>query len=258
MNPRNGHCFGCHSRSGRIALCYEGWNELREETGDNAAPTAGKRAGSEKIRKLDDGRFVEKIVADVHHERGMECIDCHTANELMGAGAEVLRKSQQQRVGCEDCHAAKLVSVAPEFVDAESRLLHKLRGWTLAPGQRMGTTRDGEPLVNVVVEEGKGARLLRKRTGEALAAQGPRRRVHAGQGPRTALLRELPHRLGAALQHLPHRVRPEGRGLRPRRAEVGEGHVERDGRAPSRPRSRRWACSTTATRAARSTPSCPA
>ena len=173
VNPRNDHCFGCHSRSGRIALSYEGWNEMRESTGDNAAPTAGAKAASDKIRKLDDGRFVEKFAADVHHERGMECVDCHTANEVMGAGAEVLRKSQQQRVGCEDCHAEKLVSVVPEFMDAESRTLRKLRGWTLAPGQEMGTTRDGEPLVNVVVEEGKGAKLLRKRTGEALAMKPP-------------------------------------------------------------------------------------
>ena len=166
LNPRNDHCFGCHSRSGRIALSYEGWNEFREASGDNAAPTAvGDRAAS--LRKLDDGRFLQKVVADVHHERGLECIDCHTANELMGAGAEVLRKSQQQKVGCEDCHAAKLASVAPENLDPESRLLMTLRKWQLAPGQRMGTTRDGEPLVNVVVEEGKDAKLLRKRTGAA-------------------------------------------------------------------------------------------
>ena len=175
LNPRNDHCFGCHSRSGRIALSYEGWNELRATVGDNAAPDRPGTVpnSSRATRQLDDGRHVEKVVADVHHERGMECIDCHTANELMGAGAEVARKSQQQRVGCEDCHAASLFSVAPEFVDAESRLLHRLRGWTLAQGQRMGTTRDGEPLVNVVVEPGKGARLLRKRTGEALPLKPP-------------------------------------------------------------------------------------
>jgi hypothetical protein len=175
LNPRNDHCFGCHSRSGRIALSYEGWNELRATAGDNASPDkSGTVPDSFRAtRKLDDGRHVEKIVADVHHERGMECIDCHTANELMGAGAEVARKHQQQRVGCEDCHARNLVSVAPEFVDAESRLLHKLRGWTLAPGSRMGTTRDGEPLVNVVVEPGKGAKLLRKRTGAALPLKPP-------------------------------------------------------------------------------------
>jgi hypothetical protein len=182
VNPRNGHCFGCHSRSGRIALSYEGWNELREETGNNAAPSAGRKGGSPAIRRLDDGRFVEKVVADVHHERGLECIDCHTANEVMGAGAEVARKHQQQRVGCEDCHAAKLASVAPEFMDPESRTLHRLRGWTLGAGQRMGTTRDGEPLVNVVVEEGKGARLLRKRTGESLPLKPPAAACMQGSG----------------------------------------------------------------------------
>ena len=182
VNSRNAHCFGCHSRSGRIALSYEGWNELREEAGNNAAPAAGGKAASARVRKLDDGRFVEMVVADVHHERGLECIDCHTANELMGAGAEVARKSEQQKVACEDCHAAKLVSVAPEFVDPESRLLMKLRGTALGPGQRMGTTRDGEPLVNVVVEEGKGARLLRKRTGEALPLKAPAAACTEGRG----------------------------------------------------------------------------
>ncbi|MDH5263395.1 MAG: multiheme c-type cytochrome, partial [Betaproteobacteria bacterium] len=163
LNPRNGHCFGCHSRSGRIGLSYEGWNEMH--TPDGKAPAG---AGTPTIRKLDDGRFVEKIVPDIHHERGLECIDCHTANEVMGAGALVARKSQQQRVGCEDCHAREPVSVAADSRDPESVRLHALRKWTLGPGQRMGTTRDGEPLVNVVVEEGKGARLLRKRTGDSL------------------------------------------------------------------------------------------
>ena len=31
LNPRNDHCFGCHSRSGRIALSYEGWNEIARD-----------------------------------------------------------------------------------------------------------------------------------------------------------------------------------------------------------------------------------
>lgn len=177
VNPRNAHCFGCHSRSGRIALGYEGWNEMHTPGG--AAPA---NAGSPKVRKLDDGRYVEKIVPDVHHERGLECIDCHTANEVMGAGAEVARKAQQQRVGCEDCHARKLVSVAAEFVDPESRKLMALRRWTLGPGERMGTTRDGEPLVNVVVEEGKGARLRRKRTGESLPLKAPLAACTEGKG----------------------------------------------------------------------------
>ena len=46
----------------------------------------------------------------------------------------------------------------------------------------MGTTRDGEPLVNVVVEEGKGARLLRKRTGESLPLKPPAAACTEGKG----------------------------------------------------------------------------
>ena len=177
VNARNGHCFGCHSRSGRIALSYEGWNEMHTPGGKAPA-----NADSPKVRKLDDGRFVEKIVPDIHHERGLECIDCHTANEVMGAGAPVARKTQQLRVGCEDCHAATLRSVAAGFVDPESRKLMALRGQSLSGARRMGTTRDGEPLVNVVVEEGKGARLLRKRTGEAHALKAPLAACTASKG----------------------------------------------------------------------------
>lgn len=177
LDPGNLHCFGCHSRSGRIALSYEGWNEMH--TPDGKEPAG---AGTPKVRKLADGRYVEKISADVHHERGMECIDCHNANEVMGAGAEVARKSQQLRIGCEDCHARRHASVGADSLDAESRTLMALRQWKLAPGERMGTTRDGDPLVNVVVKADGTARLLRKRTGEALALKPPLAACSAGRG----------------------------------------------------------------------------
>ncbi|MCC7326772.1 MAG: hypothetical protein IT521_08210 [Burkholderiales bacterium] len=177
VNPRNLHCFGCHSRSGRIALSYEGWNEMHFPDG-KAPPDAVPP----RVRKLDDGRHVEQIVPDIHHQRGMECIDCHTANELMGPGTTVERKRQQLRVGCEDCHARKTHSVAADALDPESARLLALRGRPLSGTQRMGTTRDGESLVNVVIEEGGSARLLRKRTGEPLALAAPLAACTDGKG----------------------------------------------------------------------------
>ena len=189
VNPRNDHCFGCHSRSGRIALCYEGWNELREETGDNAAPDRreeGPRFRA-KRRKLDDGRFVEKIVADVHHERGMECIDCHTANELMGAGAEVAE---------EEPAAARRLRGLPRGASSSRwrrssstrsrRLLHKLRGWTLAPGQTHGHDARRRAAGERGGRGGQGREAAAQAHRRGAAAQGPRqpraRRARATSG----------------------------------------------------------------------------
>ncbi|GAB4475583.1 MAG: hypothetical protein OHK0044_20940 [Burkholderiaceae bacterium] len=165
VNPGNEHCFGCHSRSSRIATNYEGWHELRGDPPAGAEPT--------RLRKLDDGRYFERATADIHHERGLECIDCHTANELMGSGAPVARKTDQLRIGCTDCHAAKLASTDPAALDPESRTLLALRKWALGPSQRLGATRDGEPLVNVVVDADGRGRLRRKRTGEWLPLKAP-------------------------------------------------------------------------------------
>ena len=172
LNPGNGHCFGCHSRSGRIALSYEGWHELR------GAPS---RPGA-RLRQLADGRTLEYIAPDVHHERGLECIDCHTAWEVMGSGAVAARKSDQQRITCTDCHAARLASVALADADPESRTLLALRRWTLAPGERLGAGRQGDVLVNVTVDpQGRGT-LRAKRSGAVHPLKPPAAACTAGQG----------------------------------------------------------------------------
>ncbi|MCB0749052.1 MAG: hypothetical protein KDC90_16450, partial [Ignavibacteriae bacterium] len=52
LNITNDHCFGCHSRSGRISTSYEGWHETSlstEEVKKNS-----------KYRLLQDGRIFEK------------------------------------------------------------------------------------------------------------------------------------------------------------------------------------------------------
>ena len=253
LNPRNGHCFGCHSRSGRIGLGYEGWNEMH--TPDGSAPAG---AGTPKIRKLDDGRFVEKVVPDIHHERGLECIDCHTANEIMGAGAIVARKSQQQRVGCEDCHAREPASVAAGI--AGSRVGQAARASQVDP--RAGAAHGNHARRRAAGERrggrGQGRAPPSQAHGRLAPPEAAARGLHRGQGPRAALLRELPRRVGPALRRLPHDLRSRRRGVRPRGPEVGEGHVERDGRPVRGAAADAGRASRKATRAARSTPSCPA
>ena len=155
-DPTNEHCFGCHSRSSGISLSYAGWNELR------GGPPSGH---PRRTRQLDDGRHLEYIGDDLHHARGLDCIDCHTSAEVMGSGARAARKSEQQQVGCADCHARRLATIDSAVLDPESRRLLALRGWKLGAGERVGATAPGAPLVNVVVDAQGGGQLRIKHSG---------------------------------------------------------------------------------------------
>jgi hypothetical protein len=131
VHADNQHCFGCHSRSGRISTSYEGWHEMR------GAPDAAElKAHANQYRQLQDGRYFERKTPDVHHAAGMDCIDCHTALEVMGSGHTVANKMEALRVRCEDCHAApgaKLASRDPKQIDPESSKILALRNWKLPP-----------------------------------------------------------------------------------------------------------------------------
>ncbi|MBP2675690.1 MAG: cbcM, partial [Deltaproteobacteria bacterium] len=73
--PDNKVCARCHNRSGRIALSYEGLND-----GNNAlVPTRGGGPGPAMI---NDDRNLTHIAPDVHFEKGMDCIDCHTSRDI--------------------------------------------------------------------------------------------------------------------------------------------------------------------------------
>jgi len=156
----NLQCFGCHSRSGRISTSYEGWHELHD-------PPAG--ASPPGFRTLADERVFERVVPDIHHERGLDCIDCHTANEVMGDGVAHARKKDQLRVSCEDCHPRP--GTAPQTVpaarlDPESRKILAVRRWPGPAPASFVRAASGEILVNVLPNAAGGTRLVRKRTGE--------------------------------------------------------------------------------------------
>lgn len=180
LHPENSHCFGCHSRSGRISTSYEGWHELREPP--SPAELASDTSASPRFRLLDDGRYFVRVTPDVHQARGMDCIDCHTSSEIMGSGQVVRRKSDALQVRCEDCHAARLASLPPSALDAESHKLLGLRQWTFPAEQRFGTTRSGSALANVLVDADGTGRLRRKRTGESRPLLPPATACQAGAG----------------------------------------------------------------------------
>lgn len=91
----DGRCFGCHSRSSRIALSYAGLAETDPVL-------SGK--GQAGLSRLLDGRVVEHRPTDVHHQAGMSCIDCHTGAGLMGALPDPKHRDTPVDIACSDCH----------------------------------------------------------------------------------------------------------------------------------------------------------
>jgi len=167
----NGQCLGCHSRSGRISTNYDGWHELHDPS--PAVRLAARPASGHpgEYRLFADGRVFERTRADVHAQAGMDCIDCHTATEIMGDGSAPAHKRDALRVTCQDCHAVDgkpLPTLANDRLDPDSQRLIALRRWAVGPDERRARARSGEPLVNVVVDPAGTAQLIRKRTGARL------------------------------------------------------------------------------------------
>ena len=164
----NRQCFGCHSRSGRISTSYEGWHEVHEPP---AEASDEYRPAPSRFRVLEDGRVFERVTPDVHQERGLDCVDCHSSLEVMGDGVAHARKSGQLRFVCEDCHApagSSLPRVPAAQLDPESRRILTVRKWQGQAASYYVRSSSGDPMVNVVIDPAGQPRMARKRTGERL------------------------------------------------------------------------------------------
>jgi len=90
-------CEKCHNRSNRTALNYQG----KFESEGYGTPY---EAGNFSSDTLSGARFWYPIPADVHFEAGMVCIDCHTAEDVMGDGKRYAHLENQVHITCKDCH----------------------------------------------------------------------------------------------------------------------------------------------------------
>jgi len=140
------HCFGCHSRSGRVSTSYAGWHETLDP-----APSAEPGGG----RVLQDGRVFARRPDDVHHAAGLACVDCHTAREVMGDGRAHVHEEDALEVTCEDCHVAGVArTLRWDELDEESRKIVRLRADEELKDRRfLVAARSGLALVNVFAGE---------------------------------------------------------------------------------------------------------
>ncbi|WP_163336889.1 amino acid ABC transporter substrate-binding protein [Desulfopila sp. IMCC35008] len=92
------NCIRCHNRSGRIGLSYIG---IFESEGYGTPYEKGGMSS----KQLPGARFYLEIADDIHHRKGMECIDCHTREEIMGDGTSYAHYEDQLEISCEVCHS---------------------------------------------------------------------------------------------------------------------------------------------------------
>ncbi len=141
----NDHCFGCHSRSGRISTNYEGWHETQLNKDEMPSDSL--------YRLLQDGRVMKFVNSDIHYQRGLECVDCHNSYEIMGDGNIYAHQEEQSKIKCEDCHFAELPSyIDNKNLDSESQKIAKLRSLNEPNHKYLITKKDSIPLINTYVQ----------------------------------------------------------------------------------------------------------
>jgi hypothetical protein len=97
-----------------------GWNfraVFKRDRDGNLLDADGKIVANddpEKWRKTGEGKFVEPGVSagkavhmmDIHAEKGMQCADCHFAQDSHGSGLIIGEVANAVEIGCRDCHGS--------------------------------------------------------------------------------------------------------------------------------------------------------
>jgi hypothetical protein len=173
----NEACFGCHSRSGRISTSYDGWHEtlLDEKT---AQASSGWPS---HFRLLQDGRVFEKHSADIHAEKGMVCIDCHLASEVMGDGSTHAHENKAIRISCADCHArGKTATKEFSQLDPETQQIVAMRKLNEPSRRFVATGRGGVAYPNSFLDA-DGRPVLLPANSEKLLQPKPMAEVCTGE-----------------------------------------------------------------------------
>ena len=165
LKVTNEHCFGCHSRSGRISTNYEGWHETTLEE-DEVEDKDG-------FRLLEDGRIFKFVKADVHYKAGLSCIDCHTSYEIMGDGVSHLHKEEQTTVQCSDCHSKNHQTISLSEFDYESKKIAELRNFNIEKRKFIKIKKSERPLINTDVDENGNAKLIGKNNDRVYSLSSP-------------------------------------------------------------------------------------
>ncbi len=166
LKVTNEHCFGCHSRSGRISTNYEGWHETLHDPDVYQNKTG--------FRILQDRRVMQYISPDVHHIAGLSCIDCHSSNEIMGDGTRYLHSNEAVKVQCQDCHfTGKPETVKLKGLDEESAKILRQRNLNLSNPDFIKSKSSGILSYNLILDKEQKPKMVGKNTGKLHELKAP-------------------------------------------------------------------------------------
>lgn len=99
--PPTQACTTCHYGDASIGLAFRGLSQLPPGAPGGPSVPGTTDALLNRVFYLDDPGICPP---DVHHERGMHCIDCHTASDVMGDGRLHGQMEHAIEISCEACH----------------------------------------------------------------------------------------------------------------------------------------------------------
>lgn len=144
-------CIHCHNRGGRTGVSYEG----RVESDFYGTPFMEGKHSDQKFH----GKYYNTPMMDIHYEKGMECIDCHTQFDTMGDGNLYSKKHEQFETRCQDCHGTYKEGIkTTKVTDPKDRVV---RLGSVSPnyenkvGDEMVVSGRGNKYTNVKVIDGE-------------------------------------------------------------------------------------------------------
>lgn len=99
--PKTETCTACHYGDASIGLHFRGLSQLPP-----GAPGGPDIDGTTDtlLNRTFYMNDPEICPPDVHHERGMHCVDCHTLGDIMGDGRLHGQMEHAVEISCEACH----------------------------------------------------------------------------------------------------------------------------------------------------------
>ncbi len=99
--PSQQTCTACHYGDASIGLHFRGLSQLPPNTPGGPEIPGTTETQLNRVFYLNDPAITPP---DVHHERGMHCIDCHTLGDVMGDGKLHGQMEHAVEISCSACH----------------------------------------------------------------------------------------------------------------------------------------------------------